>query len=161
MFELNNLRRGRHTTDEEQNINEIPHPQNTASSAQNVGRTQNRINQCVAERNQADTAETHRLQTLADLATLTTVGVEQLGTDIKVGLTTKEHGIRLRRFGYNQLKEQKENMLRKFFGFFWGPVQIVMIVSIHLPILCTLRSCAWLSSLDIQPFRGLRKEVLN
>jgi len=54
---------------------------------------------------------------------------ELLQTDTRVGLTSEEVLQRRRKFGLNQMKEEKENMILKFLGFFVGPIQFVMEVS--------------------------------
>lgn len=53
----------------------------------------------------------------------------QFDTDITTGLTSVEAAQRRKKYGPNQLKEEKENMLKKFLSFFVGPVQFVMEVS--------------------------------
>lgn len=55
-----------------------------------------------------------------------TVPEEMLQTDTRVGLTESEVTNRRRKFGLNQMKEEKENLILKFFGFFVGPIQFVM-----------------------------------
>lgn len=52
-----------------------------------------------------------------------------LQTDPALGLTTPEVIQRRRKYGLNQLKEEKENMFLKFILFFVGPIQFVMEVS--------------------------------
>jgi H+-transporting ATPase len=49
-----------------------------------------------------------------------------LQTDTRVGLTSEEVLQRRRKYGLNQMKEEKENMILKFLGFFVGPIQFVM-----------------------------------
>ncbi|RYP76803.1 hypothetical protein DL771_001539 [Monosporascus sp. 5C6A] len=51
---------------------------------------------------------------------------EMLQTDTRVGLTESEVANRRRKYGLNQMKEEKENLILKFFGFFVGPIQFVM-----------------------------------
>ncbi|KAI1403752.1 plasma-membrane proton-e [Hypoxylon fuscum] len=51
---------------------------------------------------------------------------EMLQTDTRVGLTEAEVVNRRRKYGLNQMKEEKENLILKFFGFFIGPIQFVM-----------------------------------
>ncbi|EGS23188.1 putative plasma membrane protein [Thermochaetoides thermophila DSM 1495] len=51
---------------------------------------------------------------------------ELLQTDTRVGLTSEEVIQRRRKYGLNQMKEEKENLVLKFFGFFVGPIQFVM-----------------------------------
>lgn len=50
-------------------------------------------------------------------------------TDFARGLSTSEVLRRRKKFGLNQLKEDKENLFLKFVLFFVGPIQFVMEVS--------------------------------
>lgn len=52
-----------------------------------------------------------------------------LQTDSLVGLTEAEVVARRRKYGLNQMKEEKENLILKFLMFFVGPIQFVMEVS--------------------------------
>ncbi|KAI9170975.1 Plasma membrane ATPase [Paramyrothecium foliicola] len=62
-----------------------------------------------------------------------TVPEDMLQTDSRLGLTEAEVVARRRKYGLNQMKEEKENLILKFFSFFIGPIQYVMIVSfIHI-----------------------------
>lgn len=54
---------------------------------------------------------------------------DQLQTDTRVGLTESEVTARRKKYGMNQMKEEKENLILKFLGFFIGPIQFVMEVS--------------------------------
>ena len=56
-----------------------------------------------------------------------------LQTDTRQGLTHQEVLNRRKRYGYNQMKEEKENLILKFLGFFIGPIQFVMEVRAALP----------------------------
>lgn len=56
------------------------------------------------------------------------VSEELLATNINVGLTEQEVATRRKKFGLNQLKEEKENLVLKFLGYFVGPIQFVMEV---------------------------------
>ncbi|KAF8245802.1 plasma membrane ATPase [Wilcoxina mikolae CBS 423.85] len=49
-----------------------------------------------------------------------------LQTDTRVGLTSVEVDQRRRRYGLNQMKEDKENLILKFLMYFVGPIQFVM-----------------------------------
>jgi magnesium-transporting ATPase (P-type) len=61
---------------------------------------------------------------------------DMLMTDTRVGLTESEVLARRKKYGLNQMKEEKENLILKFFGFFIGPIQFVMEVSIQsIPML--------------------------
>lgn len=53
---------------------------------------------------------------------------DQLQTDTRVGLTEQEVLSRRKKYGLNQMKEEKENLILKFLGFFVGPIQFVMEV---------------------------------
>lgn len=53
---------------------------------------------------------------------------DQLQTDTRTGLTEAEVHIRRKKYGLNQMKEEKENMILKFLGYFIGPIQFVMEV---------------------------------
>lgn len=55
---------------------------------------------------------------------------DMLQTDSRVGLTESEVTARRRKYGLNQMKEEKENLILKFFSYFVGPIQFVMEVSI-------------------------------
>lgn len=61
-----------------------------------------------------------------------TVPEDMLQTDSRVGLTESEVTARRRKYGYNRMKEEKENHILKFLGFFVGPIQFVMEVSLFL-----------------------------
>jgi H+-transporting ATPase len=54
---------------------------------------------------------------------------ELLQTSTRDGLTSAEVLQRRKKFGLNQMKEEKENLILKFLGFFIGPIQFVMEVS--------------------------------
>lgn len=51
---------------------------------------------------------------------------DQLQTDTRLGLTDAEVLARRRKYGLNQMKEEKENLILKFFMYFVGPIQFVM-----------------------------------
>ncbi|KAJ9295294.1 hypothetical protein DTO271G3_6117 [Paecilomyces variotii] len=51
---------------------------------------------------------------------------ELLQTDTRIGLTDAEVLLRRKKFGLNQMKEEKENMMLKFLSYFVGPIQFVM-----------------------------------
>ena len=64
---------------------------------------------------------------------------ELLATDTRVGLTEVEVSQRRKKYGLNQMKEEKENLVLKFLGYFVGPIQFVMEVCHQF--------CCFLSSL--------------
>ncbi|PUU74586.1 plasma membrane ATPase [Tuber borchii] len=49
-----------------------------------------------------------------------------LQTDTRTGLTSNEVDQRRRKYGLNQMKEEKENLILKFLMYFVGPIQFVM-----------------------------------
>jgi len=51
-----------------------------------------------------------------------------LQTNTRVGLTSAEVEQRRRKYGLNQMREEKENMILKFLMYFVGPIQFVMEV---------------------------------
>ncbi|KAI5292461.1 plasma membrane H+-ATPase [Ascosphaera acerosa] len=51
---------------------------------------------------------------------------ELLNTDTRMGLTDAEVTARRKKYGLNQMREEKENMVLKFCMFFVGPIQFVM-----------------------------------
>ncbi|KAL1978848.1 hypothetical protein VTN31DRAFT_1707 [Thermomyces dupontii] len=51
---------------------------------------------------------------------------ELLQTNPRIGLRDPEVIARRKKYGLNQMKEEKENLLLKFLGFFAGPIQFVM-----------------------------------
>jgi hypothetical protein len=56
---------------------------------------------------------------------------DQLLTDTRIGLTDAEVHARRKKYGMNQMKEEKENLILKFLGYFIGPIQFVMEVRPH------------------------------
>jgi H+-transporting ATPase len=67
-------------------------------------------------------------------AEIETIGVarpvpeEMLQTDPRVGLIEPEVVARRKKYGLNQMKEERENLFMKFLGYFVGPIQFVMEV---------------------------------
>ncbi len=57
------------------------------------------------------------------------IAEEMLQTDTRTGLSESEVTARRKKFGLNQMKEEKENLFLKFLGYFVGPIQFVMEVS--------------------------------
>ena len=58
-----------------------------------------------------------------------TVPEELLQTSTRTGLSSADVATRRKKYGLNQMKEEKENLVLKFLGFFIGPIQFVMEVS--------------------------------
>lgn len=84
-------------------------------------------------------------------ATGRVVPEDMLDTDSRLGLTESEVVARRRKYGLNQMKEEKENLVLKFLGFFIGPIQFVMEVSFFFTfrfsrhfLRLDLHSIAWL-----------------
>jgi H+-transporting ATPase len=61
------------------------------------------------------------------------VAEDLLQTDTRHGLSSQEVLNRRKKFGMNQMSEEKENLILKFLGFFVGPIQFVMEVSCPQP----------------------------
>jgi magnesium-transporting ATPase (P-type) len=80
-----------------------------------------------------------------------TVPEELLQTSTRDGLTSTEVLQRRKKYGLNQMKEEKENLILKFLGFFVGPIQFVMEVS------CTYFETCHLSHAAI----GMAKTMLT
>jgi H+-transporting ATPase len=55
---------------------------------------------------------------------------EFLQTDTRTGLSEPEVIARRKKWGLNELRQEKENLALKFLGYFVGPIQTVMEVSI-------------------------------
>ncbi|KAI1008116.1 Plasma membrane [Podosphaera aphanis] len=51
---------------------------------------------------------------------------DQLQTDAHIGLTRAEVNDRLKKYGYNLVKEERQNLIIKILRYFVGPVQFVM-----------------------------------
>ncbi|ODV86296.1 hypothetical protein CANARDRAFT_175215 [[Candida] arabinofermentans NRRL YB-2248] len=62
----------------------------------------------------------------ADAASFKVVPEELLRTDPKTGLSSDEVLRRRKKYGLNQMAEEKENLILKFCMFFIGPIQFVM-----------------------------------
>lgn len=78
---------------------------------------------------------------VATPGTVRVVPEELLQTDTRVGLTEAEVHVRRKKFGMNQMEEEKENLILKFLGYFIGPIQFVMEVSVVCIVLSA--SCAF------------------
>jgi H+-transporting ATPase len=61
---------------------------------------------------------------------------ELLNTDTRTGLSDQDVVTRRKKYGLNQMKEEKENLVLKFLGYFIGPIQFVMEVSRKLVFCC-------------------------
>ena len=65
-----------------------------------------------------------------------------LQTDTRIGLTDSEVQARRKKWGLNQMKEEKENLFLKFLGYFIGPIQFVMEVRLCRVLTMVLKSSA-------------------
>ncbi|RDW71312.1 plasma membrane ATPase-2 [Coleophoma cylindrospora] len=54
------------------------------------------------------------------------IAEDQLQTNTRTGLTENEVLQRRKKYGLNQMKEEKENLVLKFLSYFVGPIQFVM-----------------------------------
>lgn len=61
---------------------------------------------------------------------------ELLNTDTRKGLTSQEVLERRKKYGLNQMAEEKENLIKKFLMYFVGPIQFVMEVCL-IAALCS------------------------
>lgn len=62
-----------------------------------------------------------------------TASANWLQTDVTYGLTSPaDVDARRKEFGLNQLKKEKENMVKTFAGYFIGRIQLVMVVKSSL-----------------------------
>jgi len=48
--------------------------------------------------------------------------LKELETDLKKGLSSTEAKARIKKYGYNEIKEKKVNPIIKFLSYFWGPI---------------------------------------
>lgn len=66
-----------------------------------------------------------------------TVPEALLQTNPEYGLSESEVSARRKKYGWNQMKEEKENLILKFLSYFVGPIQFVMEVC-EPTLLCLL-----------------------
>ncbi|KAK9262860.1 hypothetical protein V1519DRAFT_39003 [Lipomyces tetrasporus] len=66
--------------------------------------------------------------TLSDVVTTmrSEIADELLQTDPKVGLTEEQVVLRRKKYGLNQMREEKGNLVKTFLMYFVGPIQFVM-----------------------------------
>ena len=80
---------------------------------------------------------------------------ELLNTDTRVGLEEWDVIARRKKFGLNQMKEEKENLILKFLMYFVGPIQFVMEVSCRFSLRLLVSFERNNKNLYLQkPFRG-------
>jgi magnesium-transporting ATPase (P-type) len=75
-------------------------------------------------------------ETAADDGSAMTVPDEWLNADIRQGITASEVESRRKKFGWNEITTDKENLFLKFLGFFTGPILYGKLPtpSVHHPI---------------------------
>ena len=61
--------------------------------------------------------------------------LSQLETSQDQGLSSEEHAKRIETFGANEITEEKENALLKFFKFFWGPIPWMIEIAAILSLI--------------------------
>ena len=79
---------------------------------------------------------------------------DMLQTDTRTGLSSTEVAARRKKYGMNQMKEEKENMVLKFLWYFVGPIQFVMEVCLWRPFPCSTR-CSRHLALQRSPGRSI------
>lgn len=71
-----------------------------------------------------------------DLSDSTDEAIVKLAVDVKYGLSTAEAEVRLRKWGYNEVSEEKTNAFLRFAGKFWGlsawMLELVILLSWYL-----------------------------
>jgi H+-transporting ATPase len=77
------------------------------------------------------------------------VSEELLQTDSNTGLTEAEVLLRRKKYGLNQMREEKENLFLKFLSYFVGPVQFVMEVCTSCPAISGIFSYKILDALRV------------
>jgi hypothetical protein len=87
-------------------------------------------------------------------ATGRVVPEDMLQTDTRIGLTEQEVLARRKKYGLNQMKEEKENLILKFLGYFIGPIQFVMEVCFEFPISRSQNTCLKLEAAIVPYFHG-------
>lgn len=91
-----------------------------------------------------------------------TVPEDQLQTNTSMGLTESEVHARRKKYGLNQMKEEKENLILKFFGYFVGPIQFVMeVCPILITISCSSNCNSRCSIYQWQPRHDVRCHTCN
>lgn len=80
----------------------------------------------------SDTEEVDTDSISVEKGTIQAINENLLQTDPILGLSDLEVARRIRKFGYNQLSEEKRNHFKKLLSFFVGPIQFVMEVSRHI-----------------------------
>lgn len=78
---------------------------------------------------ESDAGEEEEDETIVAGSSARPVPEDLLQTDTRVGLTSAEVDQRRKKYGLNQMKEEKENLILKLLMYFVGPIQFVMEVS--------------------------------
>lgn len=89
------------------------------------------IDALIATLEEEDRANQHAPETSSTVTgNSCTVPDDWLNTKLEEGLTTAEVESRRRKCGFNQMNEEKDRPVRRWLGYFHGPIQYVMLVSI-------------------------------
>jgi H+-transporting ATPase len=67
-----------------------------------------------------------------------TLPIKELFTNLEtspIGLTEEEANLRTKKYGFNELPEEKTNPLLKFLSYFWGPIPWMIEVAIILSLI--------------------------
>jgi H+-transporting ATPase len=86
---------------------------------------------------------------------------ELLQTDTRLGLTEAEVHARRKKFGMNQMKEEKENLILKFLGYFIGPIQFVMEVSVACVVIFSVLYRSGLPNIVLLSFHLILSRVAH
>ena len=84
-----------------------------------------------------------------------------LQTDTRMGLTEHEVIQRRKKYGLNQMKEEKENLILKFLGYFIGPIQFVMEVCFAFTFLSSCMSFRYLVHRGVPRSTPLLQKMLR
>ena len=120
-----------HTNDAEQQHQEKQLPPTKAEEGVNVGEEDEDedIDALIEELESQDANHDAEEEDTTQPGGARPVPEELLQTDPRMGLTNEEIDRRRKKYGLNQMKEEKENLLLKFLSYFVGPIQFVMEVS--------------------------------
>jgi H+-transporting ATPase len=77
------------------------------------------------------------------------ISEEWFKTNTCHGLTETEVSARRKKFGWNKMKEEKENLFLKFLGYFIGPIQFVMEVCASLVLSSQQSDMDWVSFFSV------------
>ena len=93
------------------------------------------IDDLLASLESDDEVETHVCKEVATAGATQNIPKSLLQTNPCTGLTSDDASMRRKRFGSNQMEEEKHNYVKQFFMFFGGPIPFAMMASIELNLL--------------------------